>query len=289
MPITIIYLIVVNLKSKFSKKKKFDIPVLCVGNLFIGGTGKTPMCMFISNELKKNGKKPVIIKKYYKNYEDEKLLIEKESHSLILNSNRKTALTLAERKFDLAILDDGFQDCSIHKNLSILCFNSEQLIGNGYVFPSGPLRESFSKIKNAQIIIINGEKKETFEKKIFRLNEKIKIFYSEYTIRNIENFQNKNILAIAGIGNPENFFSLLKKNGLNLRETIAYPDHYSFSQEEISKLEKKANEIDCNILTTEKDFMRIKNLKFNNIFSCAVNLTVYNEKKFFSEIRSLYV
>ena len=68
-----------------------------------------------------------------------------------------------------------------------------------------------------------------------------------------------------------------------------YPDHYSFSQEEISKLEKIANEIGCNILTTEKDFMRIKNLKFNNIFSCAVNLTVYNEKKFFSEIRSLYV
>lgn len=206
LPISFLLQIFVLLKKKFYKAKKFNIPILCVGNIYIGGTGKTPISLFLANELKLLGKKPVIIKKFYKNQKDEHLLIEKNGTPLIIEKDRSSSIRLAEKEFNFAILDDGFQDYGIKKDLSILCFHNKQLIGNGYIFPAGPLRENLSAIKNAQIAIINGEKNEIFESKLKKFNSNLKVFYSKYKLINPEKFQNKDILAFAGIGNPENFF-----------------------------------------------------------------------------------
>ena len=142
LPITFLILIFLFLKKIINKAKKFNIPVLCVGNIYIGGTGKTPLSLLIAEELKSQGKKPVIVKKFYKEHKDEHLLIKKRGVPLILEKDRADSLRLAEKEFDLAILDDGFQDYKIIKDLNVLCFHSNQLIGNGYIFPSGPLRES---------------------------------------------------------------------------------------------------------------------------------------------------
>ena len=123
--------------------------------------------------------------------------------------------------YDVAVLDDGFQDFTVKKDFSILCFNSKQLIGNGLLIPSGPLRESFNSILRANCIVINGDKNLEFENKIKKTFKKeVKIFYSKYKIKNIENLQNKEIIAFAGIGNPSNFFDLLKENNLNLKKSI---------------------------------------------------------------------
>ena len=288
LPISFLLQIFVLLKKKFYKAKKFNIPILCVGNIYIGGTGKTPISLFLANELKLLGKKPVIIKKFYKNQKDEHLLIEKNGTPLIIEKDRSNSIRLAEKEFNFAILDDGFQDYGIKKDLSILCFHNKQLIGNGYIFPAGPLRENLSAIKNAQIAIINGEKNEIFESKIKKFNSNLKVFYSNYKLKNPEKFQNKDILAFAGIGNPENFFDLLIENGLNVKKSIPYPDHYDFKRNEILEIIDQAKEKNYTILTTEKDLSRIQNFKFSEIYSCDVSLEIENKSHLMTLIKKIY-
>jgi tetraacyldisaccharide 4'-kinase len=288
LPISFLLQIFVLLKKKFYKAKKFNIPILCVGNIYIGGTGKTPISLFLANELKLLGKKPVIIKKFYKNQKDEHLLIEKNGTPLIIEKDRSSSIRLAEKEFNFAILDDGFQDYGIKKDLSILCFHNKQLIGNGYIFPAGPLRENLSAIKNAQIAIINGEKNEIFESKLKKFNSNLKVFYSKYKLINPEKFQNKDILAFAGIGNPENFFDLLIENGLNVKKSIPYPDHYDFKRNEILEIIDQAKEKNYTILTTEKDLSRIQNFKFSEIYSCDVSLEIENKSHLMTLIKKIY-
>ena len=130
-----------------------------MGNIYLGGTGKTPLSIFLAKELTLREKYPAIIKKYYKNQTDEHDFIKDKFNSLFLNKNRITAIKSALKKdHNLIILDDGFQDFSIKKNLSILCFNSEQLLGNEMILPCGPLREKFDSINKAQIIVLTVEK-----------------------------------------------------------------------------------------------------------------------------------
>ena len=286
-PISILFYFLINLRKFFIHTKKFRIPIICVGNIYVGGTGKTPVSLMITNELKVKKKNPVIIKKYYKNHNDEHQMIRKNNNSLILNKNRIRALEEAERKnFDVAILDDGFQDYAIEKDLNIVCFNSKQLIGNGSVFPAGPLRESLNSLKRAQIVIINGEKNKVFEKKILEISKKIKIFYSKYTPTNIEQFKNKKLYAFAGIGNPDNFFELLSEYNLNVQKKISFPDHYNFTANEIEKMIEIASKNDFEIITTEKDFYRIKDYNFKKINYLKLELIIKEKNKLISDIVS---
>ena len=287
-PITFIVLIIIFIKKKINKEIKFNIPVLCIGNIYVGGTGKTPLSIFLAKELKNLKIKPVIIKKFYKNHEDEHLLIKKKNIPLISNVRRDKAILLAENEFNLAILDDGFQDYKIVKNMSIICFHHKQLIGNGYVFPSGPLRESINSINRAQIAIINGDKNIKFESKLLKINSNIKIFYSKYKLINQEKFENKDILAFAGIGNPNNFFDLLSSEGLKIRHTISYPDHYNFQKEEILKIMKYAQKNKYTILTTEKDYLRIEKYKLPEINFCGIDLNISKKEELLKLIESIY-
>ena len=288
LPVTFFVLIIIFFKKKISNLEKFNIPVLCVGNIYIGGTGKTPLSILITNELKNIGKNPVIIKKFYKNQKDEHLLIKKKTGALIAEKCRKFAINLAKRQYDLAILDDGFQDYGVKKDLSILCFHGEQLIGNGLVFPSGPLRESFNSVKRAQIIIINGEKNLEFEKKILNINANIKLFYSNYVLLDCEKYKNKNILALAGIGNPDNFFNLLLKNELKVKKTFAFPDHYEFNKRELGKIIDHAKKNNYIILTTEKDFLRIEKYKLTEINYCSIDLKIAEKEKLIGLVEKIY-
>ncbi len=287
LPISIIIQLIVRVKL-FSKPKKFNIPVICVGNIYLGGTGKTPLSIKISDIFKKLNVKNAIIKKYHSNQKDEFKLIKSKSNNLFFGSSRVLATKKAiNENYKLAILDDGFQDNSIFKNLNILCFNERQLLGNGYTIPSGPLRENISSIKRSNIILVNGKKNKKFEKKINSISRKIKIFYSYYEPININKFKNKKILAFAGIGNPENFFSLLKKYKLNVKEKIAYPDHYLYSKNEIKELIKKAKKNKLILLTTEKDHFRIKHLGFREIGTLSIRIVIVKEREFVKELKKI--
>ena len=152
-PFSAILIFYILLKKRFLKVKRFEIPIICVGNIYLGGTGKTPTSILLATELSKLGKNPVILRKYYKNHNDEYSLIKKKFKNLILSKNRTDGIREAEiSNFDSIILDDGLQDYGIKKNLNIVCFNNNQLIGNGMVLPAGPLRENLVALKNTQIV-----------------------------------------------------------------------------------------------------------------------------------------
>ena len=258
LPLTLLLSLIIYFKKKFTKPLKFNTCVICVGNIYVGGTGKTPTSILLAKELTKLKKKTAIVRKYYQNHFDEHKLITKNFKNLILNKNRQDAIKEFQNKYDVMFLDDGFQDYSIKKNFNIICFNDNQLLGNGFTLPSGPLREKLSSLKEAHIILINGVKNLDFEKKLLNINHKLKFFYSSYKPINVDQFENKNLLAIAGIGNPENFFQLLKENNLKIKKKLIFPDHYEFTNNDINYILKLTKKNNYQIITTEKDFYKIK-------------------------------
>ena len=287
-PITIIVLITNFLKKKLTIAKKFNIPIICIGNIYVGGTGKTPTSIFLGNELKKLGRNPAILRKFYDAHADEYNLIKKYFNNLILNKSRLEGIKSEMHNFDSIILDDGFQDYTIKKNLNIICFNQNQMVGNGMVLPSGPLRESIYSLKRANIILINGEKNIKFENKILEINKNLEFFYSTYKPINLDEFKNKKLLAIAGIGNPENFFNLIEKNNLKIDEKIIFPDHYKITKTEMQKILKKAEIKNYQIIMTEKDFFKIEKYKLKNIKYLKILLEINEHEKFLKRINDLY-
>ena len=289
-PLSLIVIFFTFLKKKITKTRGFKIPVICVGNIYLGGTGKTPTSILLANELSKLGKKPLILRKYYKNHNDEYSLIKNYFKNLIISKNRIEGLKEAEKSnFDIVILDDGLQDYKIKKNLSIVCFNNNQLIGNGMVLPSGPLRENLSILKNVEIVIINGSKNINFENKILNINKKLEIFYSFYKPTNLDQFKNKKLLALAAIGNPENFFQLVEKNNLKIFKKKIFPDHYQFSKAEMQNILREAEMENYQVIMTEKDYYKINHYKLKKINYLRVSLEIYNKEKLFKKINSLYV
>ena len=285
LPFTFFYIFLIYLKKKFTSTQTFNIPIICIGNIYIGGTGKTPLAREIFNITKSLNKKPAFIKKPYSYLNDEIKML-KETGKIFTSKNRAKSILLSiENNHDVVILDDGFQDFSIKTNLSIICFNSKQLIGNGLTIPSGPLRENFSSIKRADCIFINGSRDLDFEDKIKTVNSEIEIFYSNYRIRNLDNFKNKKVVAFAGIGNPENFFDLLKKNNINILKTISFPDHHNYSQKDYDELLEE-NEKEVCLLTTEKDYFRIDEKIKKKFYYIKVDLEIENKSKFIELIQS---
>ena len=191
-------------------------------------------------------------------------------------------------KYDTVILDDGFQEYKIKNKINIICFNQHQLIGNGLVLPSGPLRESLKSLNNANIILINGEEDGNFEKKILKINKNLKIFYSFYKPLNIEQFKKKKLVALASIGNPNNFFKLLNDHNLMVKKKLVYPDHYRFSDKQIENIIFEAEKDDYHIIMTEKDFSKFKYHKSNRLNFLKVSLELKKIEKFLNEIKEIY-
>ena len=288
LPISLIFLFLAFLKKKLTKEHSFKIPIICVGNLYIGGTGKTPISIFLANEILKLGKRPVILRKYYRDHDDEYNLIKRSFNNLIIRKKRFDGVKEAENSgSDVVILDDGLQDYSIEKNLKIVCFNQEQLIGNGFVLPAGPLRERLNALKRANIIIINGKKDILFEQKLLNINNKLKIFYSTYKALNVNEFETKKIFALAGIGNPENFFKLLENNNLIIKKKLIFPDHYRFTKNEILNILKESENKNCQLIMTEKDYYKIKEFNIDKIKYVKVSLEIESQKDLISIIKNI--
>lgn len=286
-PLTLLVIFFIFLRKIFCSYEEVKIPVICVGNIYIGGTGKTPTSIYLAKELLKLKKKPALIRKYYKDHNDEYDLIEKNFNGLILNKNRLKAIKDAEySKYNVAILDDGLQDYRIKKNLNIVCFNQKQQIGNGLIIPSGPLREGLSALKFANIVLINGAKNKDFEEKIFKINSNLKIFYSFYKPLNIQKFKNSKLLAIAAIGNPNNFFNLMEENELIIKKKLVFPDHYLFSEIEIRNILAEAKLNNYKIITTEKDYYKFKRLNCNFDY-LEISLEIKEKEKFLHEVQKI--
>ena len=283
LPFSFLYYLIFLIKKHFSTLQQFNIPIICVGNIFLGGTGKTPLSIYIYKFLKKKRFKPAIARKYYDTHFDEiNLTKEKVKHFF---SNKKRIISVenaVNKRNNVVILDDGFQDFSIKKDLNILCFNDLDLIGNGLLLPSGPLREPLQGLNKAHIVVVNGKKNFAFEKKIKSFSEGIEIFYSQYKIKKKPIIKNKKILAFAGIGNPEGFFKLLEANNFNIKKRISFPDHYSYQKQDIKKLQALAKSENLKLITTEKDLVKIdvKFHKYIDILPIEIKMSLSELEKF---------
>ncbi len=289
-PFSLIYNVLFFLKKNFTNKIFLKKKVVCIGNIYLGGTGKTPLTIKIFKIIKKLGNKPLIIRKYYKNHNDEYNMIISETGKLITDKSRLKAVSKANDKSDVLIFDDGLQDFSFHKDLKIVCFNDIQQIGNGLTLPAGPLRQKLNTLKENNIVIINSIKNsfdKIFVKKLTSIAPKIKIFLSYYVIENkfLKKFRKYKIYCFAGIGNSLNFLNLLKINKFKIQRFKFFPDHYAFSKKDLQEIIKISKKEKLKIITTEKDYLRIKKLNYKGIDFIPVKLIIKNEKQFVKTIK----
>ena len=281
LPISILIKIINFLRTK-KKTKKSKIKTICIGNMYIGGTGKTSLSIKINEILNKKKIKSCFIKKFYKDQIDEQQLLSGRG-KLFLSSKRIDAINQAENdNYEIAILDDGLQDNSLDCDLNIVCFNTVNWIGNGLTIPSGPLRESINNLKKHQHVFLNGnlENLENLEKQIFKINPKINIYVGEYKPLNLNVFD-KNIeyLVFSGIGNHQTFVSMIQRYGLKVCRDIEYPDHYFYTKNDINEILIKANDLNCKIITTEKDYLRLKKNRTDEIKFIKSELQITDENK----------
>ncbi len=265
-----------NIKENHKPKK------ICIGNIYVGGTAKTPLTIKIYQILNNLNIKTATIKKFYKNhYDEQKMLSEKTI--LYCEKTRIAALNKAIKdKVNVAIFDDGLQDKSINYDLRIVCFNNIKWIGNGFLIPAGPLREKINSISKYDLAFLNGNEKDNSNLKLLlkKYNANIEVFESNYKVLNIKQFNiNEKYIIFSGIGNPDSFKQTLISNNIKITKEIIFPDHHNYTQKNIDYIRLQARQFNSKILTTEKDYTKIKSYKNDDIKYLKIELDIKNEDK----------
>lgn len=264
-PLSLIYLLGYKIRLAVTMPRKVPIPVICVGNIVVGGSGKTPTCLALYDLLKELGFTPHFLTRGYKGTLPGPVQVDPESHSTkdvgdeALLLARKGPTWVSKDKYlgakaaqdhgaTLLILDDGFQNPSLHKDISLLVIDGDPPFGNGLVLPAGPLREPFSyAIERAHGLILMSStpcpssSKPTFGAKV---------------IPTLPHPPGK-VLAFAGIGRPEKFFKTLEDLKIDCVAKFPFPDHHFYRQAELDHLTKLATKMGARLITTEKDFVRL--------------------------------
>ena len=250
------------------------MPVICVGNISVGGTGKTPVCLALAKLLRQNNLSPWFLNHGY-HATEQSVVVDLKTHSAldvgdeaillaqkvptIVDSARARGAQLAEKKgASLLIMDDGFQNPSLVKTFSFVVVDGKKGFGNERVLPAGPLREPVLKgLKRADALILVG--KDSWGVQKYLKNHKIDLpilkghFVPEE--KELNQLKGKNAFAFAGLGNPQKFFDMLLEKGIRLTGKQHFPDHYFYTRFDIEDLKKKAKE--SILVTTSKDWVKI--------------------------------
>jgi tetraacyldisaccharide 4'-kinase len=272
-PLSFLYRIGYELHQFGGRREKFNIPVICVGNINAGGSGKTPSALGLMALIKKHNlsQNPFFLSRGYGGGESGPLQVAPEKHNswdvgdeaivlagnapTIVSSNRSSGVHFAlHSRADLILMDDGMQNPDIKKDLHFVVIDGSMGFGNGKLIPAGPLREPLSAgIKKADAFILIGEDKKDIR---HRLPADKPIFTAR--LRPRDNLAPGRYLAFAGIGFPEKFFNFLRdEQNIQLADTVSYPDHYPYNEEDIEELRIKAEHQGARLVTTEKDRMRL--------------------------------
>ncbi|OGC90475.1 MAG: tetraacyldisaccharide 4'-kinase [candidate division Zixibacteria bacterium RBG_16_48_11] len=275
---------------------RVNIPVISVGNLTWGGTGKTPLVIYLALCLEKSGQRVVILTRGYKRKTKEQIILDQknlkamnwqkcgdepylicqslQNTAVVINAKRSKAARWAEEnlKPDVFILDDGFQHWKLHRDLEIVLIDSQNPFGNGRLQPLGILREPLEALSRADLVILS---KVSGREISAELHQKVSSYYRGETlqtkyklssIRELETGQEfvlsdlkrKKLLAFCGIGNPDSFYSLLEQSELRVGKKLSFPDHYSYDKFDFLTLEKEGLKIGADYLaTTAKDRLKI--------------------------------
>ncbi|HNY25147.1 MAG TPA: tetraacyldisaccharide 4'-kinase [Alphaproteobacteria bacterium] len=225
-------------------------PVICIGNILAGGVGKTPIVMEVAKFLNA----PVVMRGYKKNNKnlqsgDEAKMLQKAGIDVYVGSRKKNIVLLNKQKSKTPIvMDDGFQNPTIKKDLSIIVFDENIGVGNGFVLPAGPLREPIFAIKRADAVIIIKSVKQKLKHKFYGKP----VFYA--TNKTILPKVKNKIIAFAGIGYPQKFFDSLSPRAEIVKK---FPDHYNYKKSDLDKLFSLARKENADLVTTEKDWVRL--------------------------------
>ena len=253
----------------FNMRKRHEYvsrrPVICFGNILAGGVGKTP----IVRNVAKWFDAPVVMRGYKKSKEtncigDEAKMLSNDGILVHVGDRKSNLILLNKQKSKTPIImDDGFQNSSIKKDVSVLVFDENIGFGNGFILPAGPLREPKSAVHRADAIIVIKIKNVA---KNFALPTNIPIFYA-HNKEVCPYDENTSVIAFAGIGYPEKFFKNIR---VNIVEKRAFPDHYQYSDSDIKDLIKLATDKNAKLLTTEKDWVRLpdwakKEIRFSKL------------------------
>ena len=283
----------VELKSDLIKYKKTrfnDIKTICVGNIYLGGTGKTSIAIELKKILDKQKIKSCFIRKKYSNQIDEKRLLEKFGKTFISKTRIKALENAISENYSVAIFDDGLQDKNIAYDISFVCFNKKNFIGNGRVIPAGPLRESLRKIEKYKNIFFNGndEDDENLREILSKNCSNLNFFNSKYELLNLDKFDlNKKYVVFSGIGNHQTFIDMLKKNKFQIVKDFEFSDHYNYVQKDIEAIAKVALKNSAEILTTEKDYLRLNEKLKSGIIFTKINLKISQKDKLEKKIIEL--
>ncbi len=279
-------------------QNKFQVPVISIGNLTFGGTGKTPFTLWLSKYLGSMDKKVMILTRGYKGklehksgilrsgrrlgynpfeYGDEALVLARrlENASIVVGKNRSENLRFyfEEESPDVVLLDDGHQHLKLHRNTNIVLFDTLMPLSKYKVAPLGYMREGFSALKDAELIVLGRcdqssvEQKDKLKSLIREHNkiapfaeiayEPIGFYYSSYEKAfDVDAIKGKNVICVAGIASPLSFYNLVESLGGVIVHKEAFPDHHYFNSDEISRLLEKAEAEDAIIVTTEKDIVK---------------------------------
>ena len=264
-----------------AKPWRAPIPVICIGNLVTGGHGKTPTALSICNALKFNKKSVHFISRGYRGSLHGPLLVDSKSHTanevgdepLLLSklaptwisANREAGIRLAHKMgAEIIVMDDGFQNLSVKKDLSIIVIDGEVGFGNGRLIPAGPLREGITAgLSRANAVVIIGEDRLNLKATLSNIinypsRNPIKIFTAQLEPDvNSESLRNKKLFAFTGIGRPEKFYNTLIKMGCNIIGKRDFSDHHQYTKNEISKLLEIAQIENAQLITTSKDYVRL--------------------------------
>jgi len=259
-------------------KRRCSLPTICVGNVTMGGAGKTPTARAIMQLVKEHNKFHTVcfLMRGYGGNKNGPIEVDPTIHTawdvgdealmqaryapVIVSKNRYKGAKLAkEQGYDMIIMDDGFQNAQLKKDLSFIVVDGGFGFGNGAIFPAGPLREPVTsgiKRANAAIIINRQNDIDLSALGHFKHYDASTILHTAGD-NSIEPSKDQEIIAFAGIARPEKFFNALTDNGYRVHAHYAFPDHHLYTHGDMEKLWERAQKINAPIITTEKDWIRL--------------------------------
>lgn len=274
-PLSMIWIIISFIKKKVSKTYRSRLKIICVGNLNIGGTGKTPFAIYTYKILKELGFNPVFLTRgyggkekgpikvesthQYKDVGDEALLLNNIGPTIVSRDRSLGAKFIENHKYnyDIILMDDGLQNYQLEKNIKFLLVDKNLKFGNKLCVPAGPLREPINqRLKEIDSIILTGNNTDQ-DIGLRKISNYISVFNSSIKIMQSSNIKGNKFLAFCGLANPDKFYETLEKGGYKVFLTKSFPDHHQYTEEEINHLILKAKNKNLTLITTAKDYVKI--------------------------------